>query len=75
MGDKTNQQEEITNSKLFAILDLKSNLNKNTAIVEQITNNFEEIKIQQNDLKNGLLYFKSNTQAAIKALEASQQAI
>ena len=75
MGDKTNQQEEITNSKLFAILDLKSNLNKNTAIVEQITNNLEEIKIQQNDLKNDLLYFKSNTQAAIKALEASQQAI
>ena len=75
MGDKTNQQEEITNSKLFAILDLKSNLNKNTAIDEQITNNLEEIKIQQNDLKNDLLYFKSNTQAAIKALEASQQAI
>ena len=75
MGDTTNQQEEITNSKLFAILDLKSNLNKNTAIDEQITNNLEEIKIQQNDLKNDLLYFKSNTQAAIKALEASQQAI
>ena len=35
----------------------------------------EEIKIQQNDLKKDLLSFKSNTQAAIKALEASQQAI
>ena len=35
----------------------------------------EEIKIQQNDLKKDLLSFKSNTQAAIKALGASQQAI
>ena len=35
----------------------------------------EEIKIQQNDLQKDLLSFKSNTQAAIKVLEASQQAI
>ena len=35
----------------------------------------EEIKIQQNDLKKDLLSFKSNIQAAIKALEASRQAI
>ena len=35
----------------------------------------EEIKIQQNDLKKDLLSFKSNTQEAIKALKASQQAI
>ena len=35
----------------------------------------EEIKIQQNDLKKDLLSFKSNTQAAIKALEVSLQAI
>ena len=76
MGETTNQQEEITNNKLFdAVLDLKSNLNKNTASVEQIANNLEEIKIQQNDFKKDLLSFKSNTQAAIKALEASQQAI
>ena len=76
MGETTNQQEDITNNKLFdSILDLKSNLNKNTASVEQIANNLEEIKIQQNDLKKNLLSFKSNTQAAIKALEASQQAI
>ena len=34
-----------------------------------------EIKIQQNDLKKDLLSFKSYTQAAIKALEASQEAI
>ena len=41
----------------------------------QIANNLEKIKIQQNDFKKDLLSFKSNTQAAIKALEASQQAI
>ena len=35
----------------------------------------EEIRIQQNDFKKDLLSFKSNTQGAIKALEASQQAI
>ena len=35
----------------------------------------EEIEIQQNDLKRGLLSFKYNIQAAIKALEASQQVI
>ena len=35
----------------------------------------KEIKSQQNHLKQDLLSFKSNTQAAIKALEASQQAI
>ena len=76
MGETKNQQEDITNNKLFdSILDLKSNLNKNTASVEQIANNLEEIKIQQNDFKKDLLSFKSNTQAAIKALEASQQAI
>ena len=76
MGETTNQQEEITNSKLFdATLDLQSSLKKNFESVEQITINLEEIKIQQNDLKKDLLSFKSNTQAAIKALEASQQAI
>ena len=76
MGETKNQQEDITNNKLFdSILDLKSNLNKNTASVEQIANNLEEITIQQNDLKKDLLSFKSNIQAAIKALEASQQAI
>ena len=41
----------------------------------QIENNLEKIKIQQNDFKKDLLSFKSNTQAAIKALEASQQVI
>ena len=76
IGETTNQQEEFTNNKLFdAVLDLKSNLNKNTASVEQIANNLEEMKIQQNDLKKDLLSFKSNTQAAVKALEASQQAV
>ena len=76
MGVTKNQQKEITNNKLFdAILDLKSSLQKNTESVEQIANNFEEIKIEQNDLKNDLLSFKSNTQAAIKAPKASQQNI
>ena len=76
MGVTKNQQKEITNNKLFdAILDLKSSLQKNTESVEQIANNFEEIKIEQNDLKNDLLSFKSNTQAAIKAPKASQQTI
>ena len=41
----------------------------------QITNDLEEIKTQQNDLKKDLLFFKSNTKATIKALEASQQDI
>ena len=37
MAETTNQQEKITNKKLFdVILDLKSDLNKNTASVEQI---------------------------------------
>ena len=46
MGETTNQQEEITNNKLFdAVLDLKSNLIKNNASVEQIANNLEEMKI------------------------------
>ena len=76
MGETTNQQKEITNNKLFdAILDLQSSFKKNTESVEQITNNLEEIKTQQNDLKKDLLFFKSNTKAAIKALEASQQVI
>ena len=76
MGVTKNQQEEITNNKLFdAILDLRSSLQKNIESVEQIANNFEEIKIEQNDLKNDLLSFKSNTQAAIKAPKASQQTI
>ena len=76
MGETTNQQEEITNNKLFdAELDLKSSSNKNTASVEQIVNNLKEIKIQQNDLNKDLLSFKSNTQGAIRAFEASQQAI
>ena len=35
----------------------------------------EEIEIQQSDFKKDLLSFKCNTQATIKALEASQQAI
>ena len=73
MGVTKNQQEEITNNKLFdAILDLRSSLQKSIESVEQIANNFEEIKIEQNDLKNDLLSFKSNTQAAIKAPKASQ---
>ena len=76
IGETTNQQEEIKNNKLFdTILDIKSSFKKNTESVEQIANNLEEIKIQQNDLKKDLLSFKSNTQAAIKALKASQQAI
>ena len=76
MGVTKNQQKEITNNKLFdAILDLKSSLQKNTESVEQIANNFEEIKFEQNDLKNDLLSFKSNTQAAIKAPKSSQQTI
>ena len=76
MGKTTNQLEKITNNKLFdTILDLKSKLNKNTPSVKQIANNLQEIKIQQNNLKKDLLSFKSNTQAAIKALEASQEAI
>ena len=76
MGETKNQQEEITNNKVFdAILDLKSSLQKNTESIKQIANNFEEIKIEQNDLKKDILFFKSNTQAAIKALKASQQAI
>ena len=74
-------KQQISKKKLqitlpfHTILDLKRKLNKNTANVEQIANNLEEIKIQQNDLKKDLFPFKSNTHAVIKALEASQQAI
>ena len=76
MGETKNQQEEITNNKVFdAILDLKISLQKNTESVKQISNNLEEIKIEQNDLKKDILSFKSNTQVAIKALKASQQAV
>ena len=76
MAETTNEQEEITNNKLFdTILDLKSSANENAESVEQISNNLAEIKIQQNDLNKDLLSFKSYTQAAIKALEASQEAI
>ena len=76
MVETTNEQEEITNNKLFdTILDLKSSANENAESVEQISNNLAEIKIQQNDLNKDLLSFKSYTQAAIKALEASQEAI
>ena len=50
MVETTNEQEEITNNKLFdTILDLKSSLNENTESVEQISNNLAEIKLQQND--------------------------
>ena len=53
---------------------VNSSLNKNTESVKQIANNLDEIKIQQNDFKKDQLSFKSNSQAALKALEPSQQA-
>ena len=72
------EKEQVSKKKLQITnyaTQLKRSLNKNTESVEQIANYLDGIKTQQNDLKKNLLSFKSNNQAAIKALEASQQAI
>ena len=72
------EKEQVSKKKLQITsysTQLKSSLNKNTESVEQIANYLDGIKTQQNDLKKSLLSFKSNNQAAIKALEANQQAI
>ena len=46
MSETTNEQEKITNNKLFdALLDFKSKLSKNTASARKVTNTLEEIKI------------------------------
>ena len=70
------QEEEVTNAKLLgAILDLKNNINKNSVSITQIMQNLGEIKNQQDDIKKDLLFFKTNTQASIRALETAQQTI
>ena len=68
------EKEQVSKKKLQITnysTQLKSSLNKNTESVEQIANYLDGIKTQQNDLKKSLLSFKSNNQAAIKALEAN----
>ena len=68
------EKEQVSKKKLQITnysRQLKRSLNKNTESVEQIANYLDGIKTQQNDLKKNLLSFKSNNQAAIKALEAS----
>ena len=76
MGETKNHQEDLQITNYLTIFQiLEAAYKKNTESVEQIANNLEEIKVKQNDLKKDLLSFKSNTQAAIKALKASQQAI
>ena len=68
------EKEQVSKKKLQITnysTQLKHSLNKNTESVEQIANYLDGIKTQQNDLKKNLLSFKSNNQAAIKALEAS----
>ena len=68
------EKEQVSKKKLQITnysTQLKRSLNKNTESVEQIANYLDGIKTQQNDLKKNLLSFKSNNQAAIKALEAS----
>ena len=68
--------ESVTNEKLFeAIMDIKNNLNENNKTVSQLTISVDEIKQQHSDFKKELMSLKTNTQAQIKALESSQQAI
>ena len=68
--------ESVTNEKLFeAIMDIKNSLNENNKTVSQLTISIDEIKQQHSDFKKELMSLKTNTQAQIKALESSQQAI
>ena len=67
---------EVTNEKIMAaILELINSVNKNTDSMTQLASKIEDIKIQQNEIKRDFLSFKSNTQASLNALEASQQSI
>ena len=73
---KTTKKESVTNEKLFeAIMDIKNSLNENSKTVAQLTISIDEIKQQHSDFKKELMSLKTNTQAQIKALVSSQQAI
>ena len=68
--------ESVTNEKLFeAIMDIKNSLNENNKTASQLTISVDEINQQHSDFKKELMSLKTNTQAQIKALESSQQAI
>ena len=67
---------EFSNKKLMeVILDVRNKLNENTQSIAKLTTSIEEIKEQHADIKKELISLKTNTQAQIKALEASQQSI
>ena len=73
---KKEKMTEVTNEKIMAaILELTNSVNKNTDSMAQLASKIEDIKIQQNEIKRDFLSFKSNTQASLNALEASQQSI
>ena len=57
------------------ILDVRNKLNENTQSIAKLTTSIEEIKEQHTDIKKERISLKTNTQAQIKALEASQQSI
>ena len=56
-------------------MDIKSSLKENNKTVLQLTISVDEIKQQHLDFKKELMSLKTNTQAQMKALESSQQAI
>ena len=56
-------------------MDIKNSLNENNKTVSQLPISVDEIKQQHSDFKKELMSLKTNTQAQIKALESSQQAI
>ena len=75
-NNKMGSEGEFSNEKLMeVILDVRNKLNENTQSIAKLTTSIEEIKEQHTDIKTELMSLKTNTQAQIKALEASQQSI
>ena len=56
-------------------MDIKNSLKENSKTVSQLTISVDEIKQQHSNFKKELMSLKTNTQAQMKALESSQQAI
>ena len=75
-NNKMGSEGEFSNKKLMeVILDVRNKLNENTQSIAKLTTSIEEIKEQHAGIKKELISLKTNTQAQIKALEASQQSI
>ena len=75
-NNKMGSEGEFSNEKLMeVILDVRNKLNENTQSIAKLTTSIEEIKEQHTDIKTELMSLKTNAQAQIKALEASQQSI